>query len=195
MPTVANGIDLDWAFSRARGENLEVELEHGLMPGKRAGKIRLLSYWNHAHMGSYREAIDAFLDGADPVPDITKHERFGAVKYGFGFNTEQQVTPDIRAFARFGWNEGRHESFAYTEIDQTVAFGLDIAGKKWGRPVDKIGAAFVTNAISKDHSDYLKLGGHGFILGDGTLQYGARKYTRDLLQLSCVARALLCTWI
>jgi hypothetical protein len=172
MPTVANGIDLDWAFSRARGENLEFELERGLLPPKRPGKIRLLSYWNHAHMGSYREAIDAYLDGDDPVPDITKHEHFGAVKYGFGFNTEQQVTANIRAFSRFGWNEGQHESYAYTEIDQTVSFGGDLAGTKWGRPVDKIGVAFVTNAISHDHSEYLKLGGHGFILGDGTLNYG-----------------------
>jgi hypothetical protein len=172
MPTVANGLDLDWAFSRARGENLEFELERGLLPFKRPGKMRFLSYWNHAHMGSYREAIDAYLDGADTVPDITKHEHFGAVKYGFGFNTEQQATADIRAFARFGWNEGEHESFAYTEIDQTVSFGGDLAGTKWGRPVDKIGVAFVTNGISRDHSEYLKLGGHGFILGDGTLNYG-----------------------
>ncbi len=172
MPTVANGIDLDWAFSRARGENLEFELDRGLLPPKRPGKMRFLSYWNHAHMGVYKEAINAYLDGTDPVPDITKHEHFGAVKYGFGFNTEQQVTADIRAFARFGWNEGQHESFAYTEIDQTVSFGGDLAGTKWGRPVDKIGVAFVTNAISHDHSEYLKLGGHGFILGDGTLNYG-----------------------
>jgi high affinity Mn2+ porin len=171
MPTVANGIDLDWAFSRARGENLEVELERGLVP-KLEGKIRLLSYWNHAHMGSYRKANEAFLDGTDPIPEITRHEHFGAVKYGFGFNTEQQLPHDIRAFARFGWNEGQHESFAYTEIDQTVAIGADIKGTTWGRPGDKVGAAFVSDAISRDHSEYLKLGGHGFILGDGTLNYG-----------------------
>lgn len=172
MPTVANGINLDWAFSRARGENLEFEIERGLLPPKRPGKIRLLSYWNHAHMGLYREAIVAFLDGQDPTPDITKHEHFDALKYGFGVNTEQQVTSDIRAFARFGWNEGQHESYAYTEADQTVSAGADLAGMKWGRPADKIGAAFVTNGISKYHSEYLKLGGLGFILGDGNLNYG-----------------------
>jgi high affinity Mn2+ porin len=171
MPTVANGITLDWAFSRARGENLEVELERGLLP-KKNGKIRLLSYWNHGHMGSYSEAIKGYLSGVDPVPDITKYERFGAVKYGFGLNTEQQITPDTRAFARFGWNEGQHESFCYTEIDQTVSVGADHTGSRWGRPADKIGVAFVTDAISKDHWEYLKLGGHGFNLGDGTLNYG-----------------------
>jgi hypothetical protein len=183
MPTVANGIDLDWAFSRARGENLEFELERGLLPPKRPGKIRLLSYWNHGHMGDYREAINAFLSGQDPVPDITAHAHFAALKYGFGFNTEQQVTADVRAFARFGWNEGRHESFCYTEIDQTVQVGADLAGTRWGRPVDKIGVAFVTNAISHDHQEYLKLGGHGFILGDGTLTYGRENIVESYYNL------------
>ena len=30
MPIVANGIDLDWAFSRANGQNWEFELRKGL---------------------------------------------------------------------------------------------------------------------------------------------------------------------
>lgn len=40
------------------------------------------------------------------------------------------------------------------------------------RPLDKLGVAFVTNAIKRDHQEYLRLGGHGFILGDGNLSYG-----------------------
>ena len=171
MPTVANGIDLDWAFSRARGENLEFELERGLLP-RSPGKIRVLSYWNHAHMGDYREAVQAYLAGIDSVPDITKHEHFGALKYGFGFNTEQQLSKNLRAFARFGWNEGQHETFAYTEIDQTVLIGGDYRGTAWGRANDKVGVAIVSDAIKKDHQNYLKFGGNGFILGDGELNYG-----------------------
>jgi hypothetical protein len=171
MPTVANGIDLDWNLRRARGENMEFELRKGIW-WKKPGLIRVLSYVNHAHMGSYREAVDAFLTGADTVPDITKHEHFGAVKYGFGFNTEQQVSTNLRLFARFGWNEGQHESFAYTEVDQTVSAGGDYSGARWGRLHDKLGLAFVSNAISRDHQLYLKYGGQGFLLGDGNLRYG-----------------------
>ena len=171
MPTVANGIDLDWNLRRARGENIEFELRKGIW-WRKPGAIRILSYVNHAHMGSYREAVEAFLAGEDAVPDITKHEHFGAVKYGFGFNTEQQITNNLRAFARFGWNEGQHESFAYTEVDQTVSAGGDYSGARWGRPHDKLGLAFVTNAISRDHQLYLKYGGKGFLLGDGNLRYG-----------------------
>jgi carbohydrate-selective porin OprB len=32
--------------------------------------------------------------------------------------------------------------------------------------------ALVTNAISKDHQTYLALGGYGFLIGDGRLNYG-----------------------
>ena len=37
------------------------------------------------------------------------------------------------------------------------------------------GIAFVMNRISKEHRDYLKLGGSGFIIGDGYLDYGAER--------------------
>ena len=171
MPVEANGIDMDWAFSRARGHNGEFELRHSLVP-KRKGTQRILFYANRAHMGSYREAVDAFLARIDKTPDITLHEHFGALKYGFGYNTEQEVTENLRVFGRFGWNEGQHESFAYTEVDQTVEAGADYAGTRWRRPVDKIGLAVVSNAIKRDHQNYLRLGGLGFLLGDGNLNYG-----------------------
>ena len=31
---------------------------------------------------------------------------------------------------------------------------------------------FISNAIKRDHQDYLRLGGLGFLLGDGNLKYG-----------------------
>jgi high affinity Mn2+ porin len=177
MPVVANGINLDWAFSRAHGQDGEFELRHSFVP-KRSGTERLLFYANRAHMGTYREAIDDFLNGTDTarygvtVPTITLHEHFSALKYGFGYNADQEVTDNLRVFGRFGWNEGQHESFAYTEVDQTVVAGTDYAGARWHRPVDKIGLAVVSNAIKSDHQEYLKLGGLGFLLGDGNLNYG-----------------------
>ena len=171
MPTVANGLDLDWAFSRARAQNAEFELDRSLLRG-RHGSTRILGYVNNAHMGLYRDAVAAFLNGTDATPDITRHEKFGAAKYGVGWNNEQDVTGSLRVFSRFGWNEGRHESFAYTEVDQTVSLGGDYNGSQWGRPDDKFGLAFVSNAIKKDHQRYLALGGLGFLLGDGRLNYG-----------------------
>jgi hypothetical protein len=176
MPTVANGIDLDWALSRANGQNWEFELRKGLfaqwLNPKREGAVRVLSYVNHGHMGDYRESVDQYLNGKVSTPDITKTEKFGAVKYGFGLNTEQEVTDSLRLFARFGWNEDQHESFAYTEVGQTILFGGDYSGKSWRRSNDKVGVAFVSNAIKRDHQNYLHYGGLGFLLGDGNLRYG-----------------------
>jgi carbohydrate-selective porin OprB len=127
---------------------------------------------NHAHMGDYRESVQQFLSGHIATPDILQTERFGAVKYGFGLNAEQVVTDSLRLFARFGWNEDQNESFVYTEVGQTILFGGDYAGQSWHRANDKVGVAFVSNAIKRDHRNYLRYGGLGFLLGDGNLNYG-----------------------
>lgn len=171
MPKVANGIDLQWNLRRAHAENIEAELRGSLLHG-RAGRLRLLSYFNHANMGVYRDAIRNFLAGRTATPDITAHPFRMTLKYGFAANGEQELTRDLRFFFRWGWNEGQHESFAYTEVDQTIALGGDFRLAKWHRQNDKLGLAFVSNGISADHQAYLRLGGHGFLLGDGTLNYG-----------------------
>jgi high affinity Mn2+ porin len=171
MPKVANGIDLDWDLHRARAENVELESHPRVFTG-RASAVRLLSYVNHGNMGDYREAVALFREGRTPVPIIEDARQQGTVKYGFGVNLEQQVTGTVRTFGRFGWNEGQHESFAYTEVNQTFTLGADYRGNRWRRKHDKVGAAFITNAISKDHQEYLRLGGLGFLLGDGNLNYG-----------------------
>ncbi len=171
MPKVANGIDYQWNLRRARAENFELEL-HPEIAGKRNTTIRLLSFVNHANMGMYRDAIANYLAGKTPVPGITAHPLQTTIKYGFGVNVQQQVSRNLRFFTRFGWNEGQHESFVYTEVDQTVQVGGDLAGERWKRKLDKIGLVVVTNAIKKDHQEYLRLGGKGFLLGDGGLNYG-----------------------
>ena len=171
MPKIANGIDLQWNLHRARAENFQAELRRSFIHG-RSGAIRFLSYFNHANMGAYRLAIDNFLVGVTSTPEITAHAFQTTLKYGFGINLEQEITQDFQVFGRWGWNEGQHESFAYTEDDQTISFGGDFRGAKWGRRNDKIGAAFVSNGISRDHQEYLALGGLGFLLGDGRLTYG-----------------------
>ncbi len=186
MPKTANGINLDADIARARSENLETEFRGNLLgrlrPG-RSGAIRLLSYVNHANMGSYREAIDAFLAGQGTQPDITAHRRQGRRKYGFGVNVEQGLTSDVNFFGRWGWNDGRNESFAYTEVDRTLELGADLKGDACRRRHDKIGGAFMLNAISGDHRRYLALGGLGFLLGDGALTYGREKIIEGYYRL------------
>jgi len=171
MPTVANGIDLQWNLRRARAESYEFELHRGILP-KKDGMVRLLAYTNHGNMGIYRDAINQYLEGKTTRPDITHHPLWTTTKYGFGVNLEQALTPNITAYGRFGWNNGKTESWAYTEIDQTISGGFAINARKWGRNQDRFGLAFASNGLSGDHRRYLALGGTGFIIGDGALNYG-----------------------
>jgi hypothetical protein len=171
MPKVANGIDLVWKPWQAHSENFEFELRRGLIP-KKEGVIRLLGFTNYANMGIYRQADAQFDEGLVAVPDITNHPWHITRKYGFGINLEQHLTRHLAAFGRFGWNNGKTESFAYTEVDQTVVGGLGAYGSLWHRRFDRAGLAFVSNAISRDHQNYLAAGGYGFLIGDGRLNYG-----------------------
>jgi hypothetical protein len=171
MPKVANGIDLVWRPWQVHAENFEYELRKGILP-KKAGVVRLLAFTNYANMGIYREAVAQYREGLVAVPDITHHPWHITRKYGFGVNLEQNLTRNLTAFARFGWNNGKTESFAYTEVDQTFAGGVGANGAWWRRKYDRAGVAVVTNAICKDHQEYLADGGFGFLLGDGALHYG-----------------------
>jgi hypothetical protein len=174
MPKVANGIYLDADIARARGDNLEFEF-HPAPFRHHASVVRLLSYVNHANMGSYRKAIDQYREGLVSFPDITAVRQQSRVKYGFGVNLEQDLPRDFQGFARWGWSDGRNESFAYTEVDRTGELGFDVRGNAWKRPFDKLGAAGVVNGLSGDHREYLALGGLGFLLGDGALNYGTER--------------------
>jgi hypothetical protein len=171
MPKVANGIDLVWRPWQVHAENFEYELRHGVIP-KKAGVVRVLAFTNYANMGIYSDALAQFDKGLVSAPDITNHSWHVTRKYGFGINLEQNLMRNLSAFARFGWNNGKTESFAYTEVDQTFAGGLGANGAMWHRHRDRAGLAFVTNFISKDHQTYLAAGGYGFLIGDGALNYG-----------------------
>ena len=171
MPKVANGIDLVYRPWQVHAENWEYELRRSFIP-KKAGIVRLLAYTNYANMGVYRQAVAQFEAHQDPRPEITSHLWHITRKYGFGINVQQDLSAHVTAFGRFGWDNGKTESFAYTEVDQTFAGGLGAKGAMWNRRHDRAGIAFVTNAICKDHQIYLAAGGLGFLLGDGRLNYG-----------------------
>jgi len=181
MPKVANGIDLVWKPWQAHAENFEYELRHGVIPAK-PGVVRLLAYTNAANMGIYRDQVIQAA-AAHTAPDITNHPWHITHKYGFGINLEQSLAQYLAAFARFGWDDGRTESFAYTEVDQTFAEGIVAHGAWWHRQQDRAGIAFVSNAIKKDHQNYLAAGGLGFLLGDGHLNYGRENIVESFYTL------------
>ncbi len=173
MPKEANGADLDFDVRNSHAENVELEIKYGVRPDWR-GTVRVLGYQNHANMGSYRQAIDA-ATATMTTPDIILHRQQGRVKRGVGLNVIQELFGRARVFGRAGWSGGDYESFAYTEIENTVEVGGDLTGASWCRPTDKVGLAFVSNGISAVHAEYLRRGGLGFLLGDGNLTYARER--------------------
>jgi hypothetical protein len=168
MPTVPNGIDLDWDLRRAREENVELEL-HAKAPTRRTTTFRLLSFISSGNRGDYREAVDLFLQTNSSRPAVNETRQQGRVQYGVGLNLEQTISDRWRAFGRFSWDQSRYESY---EVNQSFSAGTDYRGDRWHRPNDKTGAAFVSNAISRDVQTYFRLGGIGILIGDGGLNYG-----------------------
>ncbi len=168
-PKEANGLALDHDVRRAHGAALELEHDHAI--GGRPGAIRFLAFLNQARMGSYREAL-----ATDPeAPDVVATRRPGRRKYGYGVNLEQALTREIGVFLRAGWNDGKTESWAFTEVERTLSAGASSSGMTWKRPKDRLGLAFALNGINKDHREYLAAGGLGFMLGDGRLRYAAER--------------------
>ena len=169
MPRVANGLRFDRRILRDRGDVFEEERRYVLR--KREGTIRVLEYLNHADAGTYSEAIQLAKQNGG-VPDITATRRPGTLKYGFGINAEQEITKDLGVFARLGWNDGKTESFAFTAIDRLATGGVSLVGRRWHRPDDTVAGELTVSGLSAVHAQYLAMGGHDFLIGDGRLRYG-----------------------
>jgi high affinity Mn2+ porin len=110
-------------------------------------------------------------------------------KAGAGLSWDQELSPDFGGFARLSWNDGRTETWAFTEIDRSVAVGLSLKGTRWNRPDDVVGLADVTNGLSSEHEAYLAAGGIGMILGDGRLNYGPEEIVEAYYD------AKVCKWL
>src|ERR1700704_1144760 len=135
-------------------------------------------------LGNYAEALAPGASLRQP-PDIAADDRSGREKYGFGFNLEQPLSDEgeTGVFARFGWSDGKNESFAFTEVDRHLSAGAQVSGAHWGRTDDRIGLAGVREGIVPVHRTYLAAGGVGFLLGDGRLTYGPERILEGYYRL------------
>jgi high affinity Mn2+ porin len=169
MPRVANGLRFDRRLFRDRADMFEVE--HRAKLRGHDGAVRVLSYLNHADMGSYAAALQLAAQTGGK-PDVTATRQIGRLKYGFGLNVEQEIVKDVGVFGRLGWNDGKTESFAFTAIDRLAEAGVSVTGSRWGRPHDTVATAVTASGLSSIHREYLQAGGLDFLIGDGTLRYG-----------------------
>ena len=181
VPLEANGLEMDLHLWKAHG--FVVEGQTFMTPFGRKGSARLLLFINSAHMGNYDEAI-----AETHPPDIVATRRYGRTKAGFAISADQELTDSLGAFFRLSWNDGQNETWAFTEIDRSLALGIVQTARPGSAQNDDLGVALVANGISSPHRGYLAAGGYGFIIGDGALDYCLRRDRRSLLP-SCADRS------
>jgi len=195
VPKIANALPMEYHLKNANSETFEYE-QHWVIKNKLEGAIRATGFATFSRAPKYNDAINQMAIGDSSINDVISGKiegvNNGGVKYGFGFNLEQELTKTIGLFARYSWNDGKTASWAFTEIDRSLQMGIELNGSIWNRKSDALGLATVVNSISSEHKNYLQAGGYGFIIGDGKLNYGTEKifetyyrwYLKSFLQLS-----------
>ena len=143
----------------------EVEERHTIFG--QDGKVKLAGFYSRGLFGSYAQAT-ALGQATGTTPDIQAVRRLRA-KGGGSVNVEQALTADLGFFLRAGITDGTSSVSSFTDVDNTVSFGLSLAGKRWDRPDDTVGIGFARNNISRHMKRYLGAGGLGILVGDGKL--------------------------
>jgi high affinity Mn2+ porin len=133
------------------------------------GKLAITGFVSRGRLGSFEDAIQlASVTGGTPdLPAVRQYRS----REGISMNLEQQLMPNVGFFARAGISNGDIEPYEFTDIDRTVAAGLSVSGKQWGRDNDTFGIAGVVNGISSVHQAFLNAGGLGILVGDGQLPH------------------------
>lgn len=188
MPATANGNMMDQHIGKANASTAELKYKYRL--AGRNGKISALAFYNTAFMGSYTAPnLISTPDTSNPnfivnTYDISASRQYGRSKYGAGVNLEQSITDDIGVFARASWNDGKNETWCFTEIDRAFSIGASIKGNRWKRGDDVLGFAYCVSGLSNEHAAYLSKGGLGFIIGDGALNYRPENLLETYYSLS-----------
>lgn len=181
QPREPNQQVLDYRLGRHYGDQIELERVHSL--AGRPGRLRLLVYRNQALMASYRDAL-ALSQVTGGAPDLNRARIGLRAKTGIGVNLEQELAPGVGLFARAMRADGGTETYAFTEIDRSLSFGVLVQGDRWGRAADSFGLGFARNGLSSVHREYLVRGGVGFFIGDGRLNYGAEEIVEAYYRFS-----------
>jgi len=179
VPVESNGLRLDQAWGQRYGDVAEIELPYRMVGHQ--GAIRLLAFQNRVNAGSFADA-SALAAGSGAPPDVAA-VRHVQSKTGLGASMQLELSENVGAFARAGWNDGKTESFMFTEIDRSLAAGVLAKGGLWGRGQDSAGLAGYVNGLSRPHRNYLAAGGLGFFLGDGRLNYGSERIVEAFYSL------------
>jgi high affinity Mn2+ porin len=166
LSIVPNSTELDPSFAQFQWLG-EIERRYALWG--HPGKLAITGFLSRGRMGTFEDAIE-LAQTAGTAPDTALVRQYRS-RGGLDLNLEQEITADLGMFVRAGWANGDVEPYEYTDVDRTVAAGLSLTGKQWGRPDDSVGLAGIVNGISKIHEEYLNNGGLGILIGDSMLPH------------------------
>jgi high affinity Mn2+ porin len=161
-----NGARPDDTFTEYQ---LIAELERRYTLGPRAGTFKVTAFDSRARMGDFADAV-RLAEATGEAPNVLLVRRYHG-HAGLSYNWSQQVTDDLGLFSRAGYADGHQQSYEFTDVDRTFSVGAALTGKRWSRPDDTVGAAFVANGISRAFQTYLNDGGLGILIGDGKLPH------------------------
>lgn len=166
-PQTPNGLPLDFAFFKHYGDQAEIEKSYVL--NGHLGKVRVLGWRNRGILARFDDARAALSgSGQETILDVRNREQ---IKYGLGFSIEQALNEEAGIFLRLMKSDGKTETQAFTEVDESLATGILLKGKAWQRSEDSVGFALMINGLSKARRSYLEAGGLSYFIGDGYLHY------------------------
>jgi hypothetical protein len=174
-PIQPNLLPCDFALDKHYGDQIEIERAHIL--NARPGKVRVLAYHNRAIMASFNDALNWLNSNPEMKKQISGPDALYAVrnierdKYGIGLNIEQEINDDLGYFLRAMVADGHTETYAFTEVDESISTGLSIKGNLWKRNEDSAGVSLMQNYLSNDRRHFLEAGGISYFIGDGGLNY------------------------
>lgn len=169
MPNTAGGNDFAEDFDNCHSLSAQFAFNIG-----NQSRIRFLGFYNRANAVNFSEAATLLMNAKDQSTpteaDITNAQYYQS-KYGFGVEVEHKIMDEVGSFFRASWNDGKSESYTFTQINSSVNAGLDISGSLWGDETHHAGISLICNMLSDEQKRYLEAGGSGFMVGNGSLNY------------------------
>jgi len=187
-PAVPNGTALDFDIFNYYGDQVEIERRYNI--SGQPGAIRLLGFRNRENMAKFTDAIAAYqADSSKNATNCTTFSygnpnasapdlcwaRKANIKMGVGINMEQSLNKDLGIFFRAMYNDGQTEQYSYTSADRSLSLGGILKGADWGRPKDTVGLGYAMSWISKQHAEFLNMGGIDGFIGDGKINAAAEQ--------------------
>ncbi len=139
-----------------------IQWAYHLQRGNLAGNYRFY-LWYHGEKHLPWEEMEDYFAGL-----ITRPANRDPA-WGWGFSWDQEITPEIGVFLRYGYRGG--DLVGYAAYDDTGAFdlegtdfaygfehaltlGVHLSGALWGRPQDEVGLGLAWFGISDKYEDY-----------------------------------------